>query len=184
MKFTDEYVLCAEKHIWVKKKCLQMFMNGLNMALLLQACVKNIVYGMETHLLSGKEKIPGVAVCKEGYADSLLGHERTHNYWFPWNSYCQLLGQNLPYLLNDPSFYTILWKKWIEQGARGIWRCPWCSGYHRRKSTQRHEFKSGTRLIAFHIALIPLGKVWIQLFSLQLWINSRADWVLQPWWGN
>ena len=51
-------------------------------------------------------------------------------------------------------------------------------------TTRRHEFKSWTRLIAFHIALIPLGKVWIQLFSLQLWINSRADWVLQPWWGN
>ena len=38
--------------------------------------------------------------------------------------------------------------------------------------TRRHEFKSWTRLIAFHIALIPLG---IQLFSLQLRVNSRAD---------
>ena len=44
-----------------------------------------------------------------------------------------------------------------------------------------HGDKSWTRLIAFHIALIPLGKVWIQLFSLQLWVNSRADCVLQPW---
>ena len=56
------------------------------------------------------------------------------------------------------------------------WRCLWCNGYRRRKWTRRHEFKSWTRLIAFHIALIPLGKVWIQLFSLQLWVNSRADW--------
>ena len=53
--------------------------------------------------------------------------------------------------------------------------CPWCYGYRHRKWIRRHEFKSWTRLIAFHIALIPLGKVWIQLFSLQLWINSRAD---------
>ena len=37
-----------------------------------------------------------------------------------------------------------------------------------------------SHLIAFHIALILLGKVWIQLFSLQLWVNSRTDWVLQP----
>ena len=37
--------------------------------------------------------------------------------------------------------------------------CPWCNGYRRRKCTKRHEFKSWTRLIAFHIALIPLGKV-------------------------
>ena len=63
-------------------------------------------------------------------------------------------------------------------------RCPWCNGYCHMKWTQRHEFKSWMRLIAFHIALIPLGKVWIQLFSFQLWVSSRADWVLQPWWGN
>ena len=52
---------------------------------------------------------------------------------------------------------------------------PWCSRYRRRKWRRRHEFKSWTRLIAFHIALIPLGKVWIQLFSLQLWADSRTD---------
>ena len=63
-------------------------------------------------------------------------------------------------------------------------RCPWGNGYRRKKWTRRHEFKSWTRLIAFHISLIPLGKVWIQLFSLQLWVNSRTDWFLQPWWGN
>ena len=36
-----------------------------------------------------------------------------------------------------------------------------------------HEFKSLTRLIAFHITLIPLGKVWIQLFYLQLLVNRN-----------
>ena len=46
--------------------------------------------------------------------------------------------------------------------------CPWCNGYRPRKWTWRHKFKPWTRLITFHIALIPLGKVWIQLFSLQL----------------
>ena len=78
--------------------------------------------------------------------------------------------------LNYPqSWYAIKQKKW---------RCPWCSGYRCRKWTRQHEVKSWTRLIAFHIALIILGKVWIQLFSLQLWVNSRADWILQTWWGN
>ena len=52
---------------------------------------------------------------------------------------------------------------------------PVVYGYRFRKWTQRHEFKSWTRLMAFHIALIPMGKVWIQLLSLHLWINSRAD---------
>ena len=54
-------------------------------------------------------------------------------------------------------------------------RCPWCNGYRRRKWTRRYEFKFCLRLVAFHIALIPLGKVWIQIFSLKLWVNSWAD---------
>ena len=37
------------------------------------------------------------------------------------------------------------------------------------------KYLTRTRLIAFHIALMPLGKVCIQLFSLQPWVNSRAD---------
>ena len=69
-------------------------------------------------------------------------------------------------------FIHIYWKYMI---------CPWCNGYRRRKWIRRHEFKSWTRLIAFHIALIPLRKAWIQLFFLQLWLNIRTDYVLQPW---
>ena len=36
------------------------------------------------------------------------------------------------------------------------------------------DTSSNPGLIAFHIALIPLEKVWIQLFSLHLWVNSRT----------
>ena len=82
------------------------------------------------------------------------------------------------------SLSNCLCKFFIPSSAFSLWRCPWCNGYHRRKWTRRHEFKSWMRLTAFHIALIPLGRVWIQLFSLQLWVNCRTDWVLQPWWGN
>ena len=34
---------------------------------------------------------------------------------------------------------------------------------------------SWTRLFEFHILLINLGKVGIQLFSMQLLVNSKAD---------
>ena len=54
-----------------------------------------------------------------------------------------------------------------------------CNGYPCWKWTWKTKFKSWMRLIAFHMALIPLGKVWIQLFSLQLWANSRADWLFK-----
>ena len=37
------------------------------------------------------------------------------------------------------------------------------------------DTSSNPGLNAFHIALIPLGKVGIQLFSLQLWVNCRTD---------
>ena len=69
-------------------------------------------------------------------------------------------------------------------GGRRTGHKLWCNSYRRRKWTRRHEFKSWTWLIAFYIAQNPLGKVWIRLFSFQPWINCRADWILQPWWGN
>ena len=65
------------------------------------------------------------------------------------------------------------------------WRtCPWFNGYCRKKWTKPPGFKSWTKLIAFHITLIPLEKVWIQLFALQWWVTSRTDWVHQPCLGN
>ena len=42
------------------------------------------------------------------------------------------------------------------------------------RNGQQYEFKFWTRLIAFHIALIPMGKVQISIFSLQLWVNCRV----------
>ena len=36
---------------------------------------------------------------------------------------------------------------------------PWCNCHRRRKWTWWHKFKPWMRLIVFHIALIPLGKV-------------------------
>ena len=42
----------------------------------------------------------------------------------------------------------------------------------------RGDLNSNLELVAFPVALIPLGKLWIQLFSLQLWRNSRIHWVI------
>ena len=86
MKFTEEYVMSTERHFLVNK----FFANRLKMCLLQQTWV-------ETHWFSSKEKVPGTAFNKEADADSLLGHERTYHYWFPWeknetiNSACFLL---------------------------------------------------------------------------------------------
>ena len=44
-----------------------------------------------------------------------------------------------------------------------------------RKWTRWHEFKSCTRLFAFYKTQIRLWKLGIQIFTLQLWVNSRAD---------
>ena len=56
-----------------------------------------------------------------------------------------------------------------------IHTCLWHNSY-RKKWIQQTRIKCWMRLFAFHIGLIPLRKVWIQLFSLQLGINSWADW--------
>ena len=62
------------------------------------------------------------------------------------------------------NIFKWMWAHFLHIFTWFLWRCLWCNGYYRRKWTRRHEFKSWTRLIAYHIALIPLGKVWIQLF--------------------
>ena len=58
------------------------------------------------------------------------------------------------------------------------WMCLLCHGYCRRKWMRRREFKSWTRLFAFHITLIHTRKVWIQFFVLQQWVASQANWIL------
>ena len=60
-------------------------------------------------------------------------------------------------------------------------RCPRCNGYCCRKWIRRHEFKLWMKLIAFYKAL---GKGMNLLILPQLWVNSNADWVLQPWLGS
>ena len=93
-------------------------------------------------------------------------------------------GRTLSSLLLSPESGVDCPCPWFHANSSAASPLSWCNCYRRRNWTRRHEFKSWTMLIAFHIALIPLGKVWIQIFSLQLWVNSRTDWVLQPWWGN
>ena len=59
-----------------------------------------------------------------------------------------------------------------------IRRRSWLNVSRRRKWIQRPQFRALTKPFAFQIALILLGKVWIELFSLQWRVNSRADWFL------
>ena len=42
--------------------------------------------------------------------------------------------------------------------------------------TQRLVFKSYNRLFTFHIALILWGRIWIQLFFFQIWVNRKENW--------
>ena len=73
----------TEKDIVIKI----VFANELKMGLPQQAWVEKTAHEVEIHQLSCKEKVPGARVSKEGHADSLLRHEMTHHYWFPWNRY-------------------------------------------------------------------------------------------------
>ena len=64
----------------VTKKCKQceIYKNGQKHGLQLT------VDEVEAHWHSNKEKVPDAAVSKEGHADSVLGHKKTHHHWFPW----------------------------------------------------------------------------------------------------
>ena len=52
------------------------------------------------------------------------------------------------------------------------------------QSTRGHQEWTQIHVNSHYITLMPVGKVWIQLLSSQLWGNSREDWVLQPWHGK
>ena len=52
-----------------------MLTNGSIISLLLRAGFEMIVHGVETHSLSGKEKVPGAVSGKIGAAGCHLGHE-------------------------------------------------------------------------------------------------------------
>ena len=53
------------------------------MGLRLKAWIENTYPEEKTRQLSGKEKIFGAAVCKEGHTDSVLKYERTRHNSFP-----------------------------------------------------------------------------------------------------
>ena len=65
-----------------------------------------------------------------------------------------------------------------------VCRCAWGNDYSHRKWTWWTRSKSWTRLFVFHLELISLGNVWIQLFSLQLLVNNRADWAFELLYGH
>ena len=64
------------------------------------------------------------------------------------------------------------------------YQTPHIKTYRRPKWTLRYEFKSWTRLIAFHIVLKLLCKICVQLFSFHPWATNRADWARWLWYGN
>ena len=102
--------------------------------------------------------------------------ERVCVFEFSQNYCLPIPNFSLPMLSRAPYWINISKHEYISTSIRlsylnNHYRCPWCNGYRRRIRTRRHEFKSWTWLIAFHIALILLGKVWIQIFSLQLWVK-------------
>ena len=62
----------------------KMFTNGLNKDFPLWDTVEKTVHRVEAHWLSSNKNVPTAVVSKEGHADSLQGHKKTHFYWFLW----------------------------------------------------------------------------------------------------
>ena len=93
-----------------------------------------------------------------------------------WDKYIELAREVIKKEHEGDGDTNSNWLTWNNTHTISMRRCPWCNGYRHRIWTRRSEFNSWTRLIAFSHSTNTLGKVWIQLFSLQLWVNSRADW--------
>ena len=76
-------------------KAFSMFTNNPNMDLFLRSKVKKTFYGMETYLLSCKEKVTGTAVTENDHTDSLQADKKTQKgATLRGAFYCQLISQN------------------------------------------------------------------------------------------
>ena len=73
---------------------------------------------------------------------------------YSWVGICSVLNCNI----------------YVIGGARGVMVIVAGNGHDDTSSNPGQDW------LYFHIALILLGKIWIQLFSPHLWGNSRADW--------
>ena len=78
----------------------------------------------------------------------------------------------------------ILWGFLKRCPKRCLMESSWSSCHRRRKKTRIHEFKSWTRLFAFHGTLIPLERYESNFFSFQQRVICRADWALYIWSSN
>ena len=79
------------------------------------------------------------------------------------NVFHNIINFHIVIILNSVADNTLPWGTPISCCFSSEKTSPIC----RRKWTLWLEFKYWTRLFAFPIALITLGKVWIQLFFLQ-----------------
>ena len=102
---SQKNVWCIQRRMFLSKNVYKWAKHGF-------AWVEKTVHEVETHWLSGKERVSGTVVSKEGDANHLLRHESTITTDFLEKgptinsaSNCQLSRQNLPYLLNDPRIF-------------------------------------------------------------------------------
>ena len=92
MQFTEEFVMCVEKHVITQKT-----VTGFDT---MNPSQKDFSLSGNTNRLTCKENFQ--AVSKEGYADSLLRHEKkTHNYWCSWKrcNYKQYFQLPIPFVI-------------------------------------------------------------------------------------
>ena len=72
------------------------------------ACVEKTIHELETLRLSGKSKVLGIVVSKDGHADSLLEHENTLYYLFSW----KMCNCKPYFLLTTPLVKFTLFIEW------------------------------------------------------------------------
>ena len=146
------YLQCTESNVW---KCITKFIYMMSSVLFQNV----ILYFIFITYLSKQTRLHSwtrIIQCKHELIKSNANIKPCFFYLaLPTNIYIYIYIYNFHHTTCESMCDTL-------PSTATNQRCPWCSRYRRRKWARRYEFKSCTRMIAFHIALIPLGKVWIQ----------------------
>ena len=104
--------------------------------------------------------------------------------FIPITIFCFCLNQNIDHVYFILFMYFVYvificyWDEhhwWCGQGHLRVYSLKCLRDVHLLLGCIRRS--SVLKLMLNIQELIPLRKVWIELFSLQLWTNSRADWL-------
>ena len=142
------------------------------MGLPLWVWVEKTVHGVKTDWLSCKKKVLGIVIRKESHIDHPLGHERTHESWFPWKR-CNCTFGKIHILSIYLSIYS--WMTIVESNPKTLfsiaiiprWRGG-CYSFLRTAPFTLYPYLIMLSIIKYHVLSLWYDLTWKSKIQSQI----------------